>query len=88
MRSLTVAIRQHCLEQQQTHLKEQFLSFFLTCESKIKRNSSQEWNRVIDSEIKKIVGTDKLNAFLNLKIYRESFKLISAYSQMDEKTKI
>ena len=60
MHALTIAIRQQCLEEQQTNLKDQFLTFFLRCEGKLKKYGNCEWNRVINGEIKKMVGFEKM----------------------------
>nr|BAK02796.1 predicted protein [Hordeum vulgare subsp. vulgare] len=47
MRTITAAIRQQCLEGHSEN-RDKMLAFFLTCESRLKRSTQQEWNRVID----------------------------------------
>lgn len=63
MRSVTAAIRQYCLEGQH-NARDRLLAFFLACESRLKRSTQQEWNRVIDHEIRKMVGLERLARFL------------------------
>jgi hypothetical protein len=55
MRSLTAAIRTYTLEGH-PNTKDFLLGFFLNCEKKLKRGTQQEWNRVIDHEIRRMVG--------------------------------
>jgi hypothetical protein len=68
MRSLTAAIRTHCLDNR-TNTKDPLLAFFLACESKLKRNSQQEWNKAIEHEIRRMVGLESLSKFVIRKVY-------------------
>lgn len=68
MRTLTAAIRQHCLQAAQSGSKDQLLAFFLACESRLKRSTQQEWNRVIDNEIRRMVGLELLAKFVTTRI--------------------
>jgi hypothetical protein len=63
MRSLTAAIRTHTLEGH-PQAKDLLLGFFLNCEKKLKRGTQQEWHRVIDHEIRRMVGLESLQRWL------------------------
>ncbi len=72
MRSLTAAIRTHCLDGH-PHARDALLAFFLACESKLRRTSQQEWNRTIEHEIRRMVGLEALKKF----VLRKTCKMVS-----------
>jgi hypothetical protein len=88
MRTITVSIRQYCIEEQQIKSKDRLLNFFLQCESKLKRQSNHEWNRIIEGEIKKMIGLELLHAFHMRQVGRKIIVLLKSKPDATEQSKM
>lgn len=84
MRTITVSIRQYCIEEQQIKSKDRLLNFFLQCESKLKRQNNHEWNRIIEAEIKKMIGLELLQAFHMRHVGRKFMEVLRRKPDMTE----
>ena len=64
------------------------MTFFLRCESRLRKYGNLEWNRVIDADIKKIVGIEKLYWFINSKLTASSFAKMQREVFLNEQQRV